>query len=433
MPLLSGPRAAILHRTSLLVDLICSLEAVLHTDTDSKAVKVTYLSSIYSFGCRAALTILDYVLEEIKACTENTVYIITVAIPTLCVVLARKIVSLFYRSTLEHSSQPLILESPCVVRHHLERFHPSVQAPSTALPLPLHLEDLSIDFIYGHNHSHSHRIDEGSSNNHEYGNGNSDNNHDRNRNEDGNNDRTAINSPERIGKKTSFFIESNTTFPAETTKINNQSQSKARPISSLEKFSILTDIEVEVLKKIRDKYRELLSTYAQSMKISLSVTITSFFLLLPALRQIYPNSFWAILVVILIRQDNTSSSFLTGYQRLEGTVIGAVYSFTMYTIFECGKSKCGIEISTPVLVIWLAFCAFFRDGPRHGYAAIVAGFTPIVLFLGNTPSTAAGAWQRVEETWIGVGIYLIIDNLILPNRTADALREDVLVCVTETR
>ena len=416
-----------------MVDLICSLEAVLHTDTDSKAAKVTYLSSIYSFGCRAALTILDYILEEVKACSENTIYIIRVAIPTLCVVLARKILSLIYRSTQEHSSQPLILESPCEVRHHLDTFHPSVRSPSTALPLPLSHEDLSIDFIYGHNHSHSRRIDEGRSNSHEYGDGNSDNNHDRNRNKNGNNNRTTNDSPERIKKKTSFFIESNTTFTAEATNVNNQSELKSRSMSSLEKFSILTDIEVEVLKKIRDKYRELLSIYAQSMKISLSVTITSFFLLLPALRHIYPNSFWAILVVILIRQDNTSSSFLTGYQRLEGTVIGAVYSFTMYSIFGCGKSKCGIEISTPVLIIWLAFCAFFRDGPRHGYAAIVAGFTPIVLFLGNTPSTAAGAWQRVEETWIGVGIYLIIDNLILPNRTADALREDVLLCVTETR
>ena len=424
-----------------MVDLICSLEAVLHTDTDSKAVKVTYLSSIYSFGCRAALTILDYILEEIKACTENTIYIIRTVIPTLCVVLARKIVSLIYQSTQVQSSQPLILETPCVVRHHTERFHPAVQGPSTALPLPP--ENLSIDFIYGHqhSHSHSHRIDGGNSRSHEYGDDNSDNNHERNRNENANknknkndnNDRTKNDSVERIKKKTSFFIESNTSFTAETTNINNQSQSKPQSMSPLEKFSILTDFETEVLQKIRDKYRELLSTYAQSMKISLSVTITSFFLLLPALRQIYPNSFWAILVVILIRQDNTSSSFLTGYQRLEGTVIGAVYSFTMYTIFGCGKSKCGIDISTPVLVIWLAFCAFFRDGPRHGYAAIVAGFTPIVLFLGNTPSTAAGAWQRVEETWIGVGIYLIIDNLILPNRTADALREDVLVCVTETR
>ena len=138
-------------------------------------------------------------------------------------------------------------------------------------------------------------------------------------------------------------------------------------------------------------------------------------------------------MVILIRQDNTSSSFLTGYQRLEGTVIGAVFSFTMYQIFGCERNKCGLEISTPVLFIWLAFCAFFRDGPRHGYAALVAGFTPIVLFLGNTPSTAEGAWQRVEETWIGVGVYLLIDNLILPNRTDEALREGVLLCVAETR
>jgi hypothetical protein len=26
-----------------------------------------------------------------------------------------------------------------------------------------------------------------------------------------------------------------------------------------------------------------------------------------------------------------------------------------------------MEVTTPVLVIWLGICAFFRDGPRHGY------------------------------------------------------------------
>jgi uncharacterized membrane protein YgaE (UPF0421/DUF939 family) len=232
----------------------------------------------------------------------------------------------------------------------------------------------------------------------------------------------------------SSVLQSNITHTqqANTNNLSGSHTTSSLP-SSLHNFSTLTDNDVEVLEKICDKYRELLNTYAQAMKISLSVTITSFFLLLPGLRTIYPNSFWAILVVILIRQDNTSSSFLTGYQRLEGTVIGAVYSFTMYQIFGCEKNKCGLEISTPVLVVWLAFCAFFRDGPRHGYAAIVAGFTPIVLFLGNTPSTAEGAWQRVEETWIGVGVYLLIDNLILPNRTDEALREGVLLCVAETR
>ena len=124
MPLLSGPRAAILHRTSLLVDLICSLESVLHThapthtggdgDADSKAVKATYCSSICSFTSRAALTIFDYITEECKEFVVNTVYIINIALPTLCVVMARKIVSSLHRSEPVRSSNIIALESPVV-------------------------------------------------------------------------------------------------------------------------------------------------------------------------------------------------------------------------------------------------------------------------------------------------------------------------------
>jgi hypothetical protein len=66
----------------------------------------------------------------------------------------------------------------------------------------------------------------------------------------------------------------------------------------------------------------------------------------------------------------------------------------------------------------------------YRYAAVVAGFTPIVLFLGNTPAAGVlagqdGAWQRVMNTFIGIGIYLIIDNFIYPNRSDDALRSGV--------
>ena len=191
--------------------------------------------------------------------------------------------------------------------------------------------------------------------------------------------------------------------------------------------------ETKIIKVVTSKFYEIRVTYAQPVKIALACTMTSFFILLQQLAAPVPNSLWAILVVILVRQENTSSSFLTGYQRLEGTVVGAVYAFTMFQAFSCSTEKCGFNISTPVLVIWLGFCAFFRDGPRHGYAALVAGFTPIVLFLGNTPSDAKGAWERVELTFIGIGIYLLVDNLILPNRTDVALRAGVLKSIQETR
>ena len=56
------------------------------------------------------------------------------------------------------------------------------------------------------------------------------------------------------------------------------------------------------------------------------------------------------------------------------------------------------------------------------YAAVVAGFTPAVLFLGPVNGTIEGAWLREQAQFLGVGIYLAIDNLIAPFRSDKALR-----------
>ena len=44
-----------------------------------------------------------------------------------------------------------------------------------------------------------------------------------------------------------------------------------------------------------------------------------------------------------------------------------------------------------------------------------------------------GAWVRVEATFLGVAVYLIIDNCFFPFRTDRALRLGFITCVEETR
>jgi hypothetical protein len=189
------------------------------------------------------------------------------------------------------------------------------------------------------------------------------------------------------------------------------------------------------LKSLRSlNYRQLLEPYIQPMKIATAIVLTSLLVVIPYLADRQQNGLWAVVVITLIRQDNTSSSFLVGYQRLEGTVLGAVYAFTVYQALNCDNSPdaCAQAVTIPVLLIWLALCSFFREGPRHGYASIVAGFTPIVLFLGPVAATVNGAWLRVQKTFIGVAVYLVIDNLILPNRTGTAARQGVLQILDTT-
>jgi uncharacterized membrane protein len=180
-----------------------------------------------------------------------------------------------------------------------------------------------------------------------------------------------------------------------------------------------TSDDETVFKKARRRWRETVRTYAQPCKIALAICVTALFALVDQMRgQIFVDGVWATVAIGFIRQENVSSSFLVGYQRLEGTAIGALYSFVTYQGLHCDRKECGLNVTLPVIVVWVAVCAFWRNGARHGYAAIVAAFTPMVLFLGSNSSngTLSMAWKRVAETIVGVGIYLIVDNCILPRR-----------------
>ena len=55
-----------------------------------------------------------------------------------------------------------------------------------------------------------------------------------------------------------------------------------------------------------------------------------------------------------------------------------------------------------------------------------------MLFLGPSTSSLNGAWLRVQQTFIGVGIYLIIDNCIFPNRSDALIRQSVLLSIDST-
>ena len=77
----SGPRAAILHRASLLTELFCSLDTVLREKDKEediaarKAAQVTYISAYRSFLSRTLLVIYNYIKIVMMESTGNILYI----------------------------------------------------------------------------------------------------------------------------------------------------------------------------------------------------------------------------------------------------------------------------------------------------------------------------------------------------------------------
>ena len=181
-----------------------------------------------------------------------------------------------------------------------------------------------------------------------------------------------------------------------------------------------------------------LRRYLHPLKVALITTVASLLVISPFLRDIFPYGLWASIVVTLIRQDSSASSFHRGYQRVEGTLLGCLFAFSMSRMFNCtNEVACSDQnpgLMLPLLVLWIGLCALFRDDSQHGYASLVAGFTPIVVLLGPIrEGTQDAAWARVEMTFLGVFLYLLIDNIILPNRSDHAIRKMAMQSVSEVR
>lgn len=69
----------------------------------------------------------------------------------------------------------------------------------------------------------------------------------------------------------------------------------------------------------------------------------------------------------------------------------------------------------------VAFTSFFRNGSQFSYAALVAGFTAVVIFTGsNTVLGADGervSLARITNTVVGSVIYLFVDLLLGKHRS----------------
>jgi hypothetical protein len=185
--------------------------------------------------------------------------------------------------------------------------------------------------------------------------------------------------------------------------------------------------------------RKYIMERIQSYKIALAITICAILPVYNVFPSLIQGGFWATLVIALIRQENISSSFLMGYQRLEGTVIGAIFAFIMFQIFHCNVHKTNLycierfTVQVLVLIPWLFVCGLFREGEQHGYSATVAGFTPMVLLLNPKYLGLSAAWGRIEETFIGIVIYLLIDICIFPQRIYPLMKQSVLVSIEDSK
>lgn len=64
----------------------------------------------------------------------------------------------------------------------------------------------------------------------------------------------------------------------------------------------------------------------------------------------------------------------------------------------------------------VAITCFFRNSSSFAYAALVAAFTAVVMFVGSTTVLGADgeavSLARIVNTVVGIFIYLVVDTLL---------------------
>jgi hypothetical protein len=83
-----------------------------------------------------------------------------------------------------------------------------------------------------------------------------------------------------------------------------------------------------------------------------------------------------------------------------------------------------------MLVPWILIFGYLKPLPQWGYAAMVAGFTPVLITLGRIPygnSLPAGnyALLRIEENLVGIALAIVLTIVIFPVFAIDVLKNNI--------
>ena len=149
------------------------------------------------------------------------------------------------------------------------------------------------------------------------------------------------------------------------------------------------------------------------------------------------SGLWAAVTVAMVgtREGRAvGGSFNAALLRMQGTVIGAMFSFALVIVVTGGEAGAtnalalGASIGRLLLLAAFAFAsAFLRLNPEFAYAGVVAAFTAYVVALGipddaDVAAARAFAHGRVEQNLLGLLVLVFVEFLIYPVFAHDAAR-----------
>ncbi|WP_392532557.1 aromatic acid exporter family protein [Nostoc sp. C117] len=148
-------------------------------------------------------------------------------------------------------------------------------------------------------------------------------------------------------------------------------------------------------------------------KMALKIAIASVisFLIAQGLQWEYP--FYAVIAAIIVMSSTHGSTLKLSIQRLIGTAIGAIAG----AIFAIALGSNSWSLA---LCVFLTI--FFTSYWKLNEAAKLAAYVAAIVILSHSQSPWLYAWHRFLETFLGIGVALLVNNLIFPARVGTELR-----------
>jgi uncharacterized membrane protein YccC len=142
-----------------------------------------------------------------------------------------------------------------------------------------------------------------------------------------------------------------------------------------------------------------------------AVAATSAFMLAQWLQLEYP--FYAAIAAIIVMSSTSGSTLKLGVQRIIGTFIGVFIGILFTILFGANPYSLGASIFAAMF-----FCSYWKLNE----AAKLAAYVSAIVLLNHDRSPWLYALERFSETFIGIGLALVVNQWLMPSHAAQELR-----------
>ncbi|CAF0925935.1 unnamed protein product [Didymodactylos carnosus] len=138
---------------------------------------------------------------------------------------------------------------------------------------------------------------------------------------------------------------------------------------------------------------------------------------------------WAPMTTALIAETSEGGALRTSYHRLMGVLLGSTYAYIIVIVTQ-DLIAIGILISLFVGLMFYVRC----EADKAYFANVCAQSASVITFISSNnggPQSQKAPLARTSLTFIGIFIYILVSNLVLP-RTARSLTKKRLAKMIKT-